>query len=254
MKNEIISFIQQVFKKTDAKKAVIGVSGGIDSAVVLTLLTEALTCDQIIPTLMPFAKQDMTDAVEICSWNGFSKEQIIQIDIEPIVRVVVNTLGNDLDQFQKGNVMARSRMMILFNSAKKHQGLVVGTENKSENLLGYFTRFGDSASDLEPIAHLYKTQVKQLAQELGLSSNYLNKPPSAGLWQDQTDEQEFGFSYTQADQILAKLEKQSIQENRKLIELVEEQLKQAELGSVSRQVLQRVKQNWFKQEVPYKIH
>jgi NAD+ synthase len=98
--------------------------------------------------------------------------------------------------------MARSRMIILFDLAKKNHALVCGTENKSENLLGYFTRFGDAASDIEPISHLFKTQVRELAEFLELPQEIINQPPSAGLWGGQTDEKQFGFSYEEADQVL----------------------------------------------------
>lgn len=254
MKEEIISFISQVFAKTGKEMALIGVSGGIDSAVVLTLLKQSLSTDSIIPVLLPFAKQDMADAQEICSWNGFLEDQIITINIEPIVRATTQVIGNDLDQFRQGNIMARSRMMVLFDTAKKYDGLVAGTENKSENLLGYFTRFGDSASDLEPIAHLYKTQVRQLAVELGLPIQFLEKQPSAGLWQGQSDEQELGFSYQEADQLLMKIENEARKLGCSFENAVEKYLEQDQMSESERKILQRVKQNWFKQEVPYKIN
>jgi NAD+ synthase len=98
--------------------------------------------------------------------------------------------------------MARVRMILLYDLAKKHNALVCGTENKSEYLLGYFTRFGDAASDFEPIQHLYKTQVYQLASSLGVPKNIIKKTPTAGLWHGQTDEGEFGFSYKEADEVL----------------------------------------------------
>ncbi len=93
-------------------------------------------------------------------------------------------------------------MMILFDEAKKNHALVCGTENKTENMLGYFTRFGDAASDIEPISHLYKTHVRELSKFLNIPREIINKEPSAGLWMGQTDENEFGFSYEEADQVL----------------------------------------------------
>jgi NAD+ synthase len=98
--------------------------------------------------------------------------------------------------------MARIRMIILFDLAKKNHALVCGTENRSENLLGYFTRFGDQASDLEPIGHLYKTQVYELAEYLKVPKDIIEQKPTAGLWKNQTDEKEFGFSYKEADPVL----------------------------------------------------
>jgi len=254
MKEEIISFISQVFAKTGKKKAVIGVSGGIDSAVVLALVTNSLSKDSVIPVLMPFAKQEMQDAVKICTWNGFTPDLVIEKNIEPIVEAASLVLGGNQDQVRQGNLMARARMMVLFDTAKKHDALVAGTENKSENILGYFTRFGDSASDLEPIAHLYKTQVRQLAIELGLPSRFLEKQPSAGLWQGQSDEQEFGFSYQDADQLLMKMENEASKLGCSFKNAIEKHLEQNQMSETERKILQRVKQNWFKQEVPYKIN
>jgi len=257
MQAKIIKFIQQVFSRSGQERALIGVSGGIDSALSLTLLVKALPAQQVTPLLLPYGDQDMADAQEICVWNGFSVEDWQEINIQPIVDQAAQVLGVEAegeDQLRLGNLMARARMMVLFDTAKKLGALVVGTENKSENLLGYFTRFGDEASDLEPLAHLYKTQVLQLANELQLPGKFLSKPPSAGLWADQTDEQELGFSYDEADKILIGLEECAVREGRRLIDLVEEVLHQAESNSVASKVSQRVKQSWFKQQVPYKIN
>ncbi len=260
MQEKIIAFIQRVFARSGHQHAVIGVSGGIDSALSLTLLMKALSVEQVTPLLMPYGDRDMNDAKEICSWNGFSVDNWQERNIQPIVDRVAQVLGvkkegeaEGENQLRLGNLMARTRMMILFDTAKKLEALVVGTENRSENLLGYFTRFGDEASDLEPLAHLYKIQVRQLASELQLPAKFLSKPPSAGLWKGQTDEQELGFSYDEADKILMNLEERVDAEGRKLIDLVEEALHKAEPNSVTSKVCQRVKQSWFKQQVPYKI-
>jgi len=119
-----------------------------------------------------------------------------------------------MDRVRRGNIMARIRMAYLFDKAKKHTALVLGTENKSEYLLGYFTRFGDDASDIEPVRHLYKTQVYELARYLQIPDAIIEKPPSADLWPEQTDEGEFGFTYKEADQILFYLfeEKKSLED------------------------------------------
>ncbi len=109
---------------------------------------------------------------------------------------------HDKEKVRVGNIMARIRMILLYDLAKKHNALVCGTENKSEFLLGYFTRFGDEASDFEPIQHLYKTQVFQLASFLNVPKNIIQQVPTAGLWRNQTDEKEFGFTYKEADQVL----------------------------------------------------
>lgn len=253
MQNNITDFIKLVFTNSGLDQAIVGVSGGIDSAVVLGLLTKVLSLDCIHPLLLPYGDQDMQDAKKICDQLGFSDEMMAVINIEPIVQAAKEALGENLSSMRTGNLMARSRMMVLFDQAKKHRALVVGTENRTENLLGYFTRFGDSASDLEPIANLYKTEVRQLARELNLPQEIINKPPSAGLWAGQTDESEFGFSYDQADELLAKLESQTKSRGVEIIQIIQEELSKEINDTARKKILERVKNNWFKQEVPYKI-
>lgn len=253
MQDNIIQFIKQVFTNSGLDQAIVGVSGGIDSAVVLGLLTKVLPLTNIHPLLLPHGDQEMQDAENVCMKLGFSNEMISVINIEPIVQAVEKTLGENLSSLRTGNIMARSRMMVLFDQAKKHRALVVGTENRSENLLGYFTRFGDSASDLEPIANLYKTEVRQLARDLKLPEEIINKLPSAGLWAGQTDETEFGFSYDQADELLEQLESQARGRGVKIIQIVEEELFKERNDATRIKILKRIKGNWFKQEVPYKI-
>lgn len=153
----------------------------------------------------------------------------------------------DEDKIRKGNVIARTRMISVFDYAKSKDALVVGTENKSEHYLGYFTRFGDQASDLEPLANLYKTQVRQLARELSLPEIFLAKTPSADLWQDQSDEKELGFSYELADQVLAYLIDQ------KLTATEIPQLFNQEEQTLVNKILARVDAMAFKQQVPYTL-
>jgi NAD+ synthase len=140
------------------------------------------------------------------------QENVTTIDITDGVNAVLKHMSDaasgklvplgDVDNIRKGNVMARVRMIYLYDQAKKQQALVLGTENKTEHRLGYYTRFGDEASDIEPIRGLYKTQVFELARYLQLPEKIIEKQPSAGLWSDQTDEKEFGFSYADADHVL----------------------------------------------------
>lgn len=217
----IISFLKNVYQQQNKSHAVIAVSGGIDSAVSLTLLTRALGTQNITPLLLPFGSQDMTDAREVVEWNGFAKNQWHEIDIQPMVESfraasaiadsrtsareisIDSSKNSSADPVRLGNIMARSRMIVVYDFAKALDALVCGTENKSEYYLAYFTRFGDEASDVEPLAHLYKTQVRALAKELGIPHSIQTKAPSAGLWAGQSDEQELGFSYEQADAVLA---------------------------------------------------
>jgi NAD+ synthase len=225
--NDIISWIK---KTCGDKQVVIGVSGGVDSALSLTLVTKALGKEKVLPVCLPYKNQDMSDAKLIINWNGY-ENKYEEINIEKIVDEIVKALSID-DDLRRGNVMARTRMIVLFDTAKKICGIVCGTENKSEHYLGYFTRFGDSASDIEPISSLYKTEVLQIAKDLGLPEIFYTKKPSAGLWEGQSDEDEMGFSYNVADKVL--------QGNfdgidPKIVELVKS----------------RVERNKFKLEVPY---
>jgi len=130
------------------------------------------------------------------------------------------------------------RMILLFDLAKKYKALVLGTENKTEHLLGYFTRFGDSASDIEPIRHLYKTQVRKLAKYLKIPEKIIKKTPTAGLWQGQTDEREFGFSYGEADQILLLY----LDQKKNVEEIVNKGIKLEQVEKV----VKRLKANEFK--------
>lgn len=231
MKNkskEIINWLKKIYGD---KKAVIAVSGGVDSAVALTLLTKALGVDKITPVLLPYGDQDMVDGRKIIEFNELQNRSI-EINIAPMVNPMIRVLDIDKDHLRKGNIMARTRMIVVFDIAKKLDGMVCGTENKSEHYLGYFTRFGDSASDVEPIAGLYKTQVWEMAHELGLPEIFYTKKPSAGLWEGQTDEDEMGFSYKDADQVL-KGETEGID------------------NEIVAKVKKMVEKNKFKLQVPY---
>ncbi len=244
----ILEFIQKVFTKNNKKNAVIAVSGGIDSAVSLSLLVQALPKEQIWPILLPYGRQDMTDAETILDFWQIPVENRKILNISSMVDTISKSLQiTDTDRIRKGNVMARTRMIAVFDYAKSKDALVVGTENKSEHYLGYFTRFGDQASDLEPLFTLYKTQVRQLAQTLNLPAIFLEKAPSADLWQDQNDEKELGFSYELADQVLAYL----IDQNFTTKDI--SQLFNQEQQPLVNKILARVEAMAFKQQVPYTL-
>lgn len=223
---EVIAFLKETYARAGKKKAVVAVSGGIDSAVALTLVTEALGPQQVWPLLLPYGDQSLADSEAIIAVNRIPKSHWRTIQIKPIVesilhatvqitnqaihqttaqtpnQVINQTTNPAADQLRLGNIMARVRMIMVYDAAKELDALVCGTENKSEKYLAYFTRFGDEASDVEPIQHLYKTQVRQLATALNLPEQFVTKPPSAGLWAGQTDEDELGFSYQQADLVI----------------------------------------------------
>ena len=200
----ITTFIKQSFQTAGFTDAVIGLSGGVDSAVSCVLAVRALGLEHVHPILLPYGPlntRGVIDAMELIEKIKIPMTHITRIDIKPAVDQIVR-IDPFMDRIRKGNIMARVRMTYLFDQAKKHHALVMGTENKSEHELGYFTRFGDEASDVEPIMHLYKTQVFELAKFLEVPESIITKPPSADLWPEQTDENELGFTYSEVDEAL----------------------------------------------------
>lgn len=200
----LTDFIKNEVKKAGFEKVIIALSGGVDSSITLTLAGRALGKDNVLTAILPYGKlneKEVKDALFMIKLLKIPPKNLFQIDIKPMVDSFF-AVAKDADKLRKGNIMARVRMILLFDLAKKEKALVCGTENKSEYLLGYYTRFGDEASDLEPLRELYKTQVKKLAEYLGVPKKIIVKSPSAGLWQGQTDEGELGFSYQEADPLL----------------------------------------------------
>lgn len=242
--DRIVSFIRNTFQKQGIEKAVIGISGGIDSATSLYLLKDSIPLENIQVVTLPYFDNQLEDIAELTASIYLPKENFKTIPIKSMVDPIMNALKiSEFDLVRKGNIMARVRMITLFDLAKKMGGLVCGTENRSESLLGYFTRFGDEASDIEPIRHLYKTQVYELARHLGVPKSIIDKKPSANLWNDQTDEEEFGFSYEEADQVLC------LHFDKKLSV---EEIKEQGLKNVE-QILEFAKKNSYKHKVPYSI-
>jgi len=196
----LTAFLKTSFAKAGFSKAVIALSGGVDSAVSCALAVRAFGPDNVYPVLMPFgplSAHATIDAMEVVTALGINSFHAVRIDIKPILERVLPP-----DKIRQGNMMARTRMMLLYDQAKKQNALVIGTENKTEYLLGYYTRFGDEASDIEPLRNLYKTQVYDVARYLKLPDVVLSRPPTADLWAGQTDEGDFGFTYKDADEIL----------------------------------------------------
>lgn len=257
--DDVISFLKELYQRANITQAVIAVSGGIDSALSLTLVSEALGPKNVWPLFLPFKEQSTTDSEAIAAINRIPKSHWRTVQIDPIVEALEKTVAphtsKRMDSLRKGNAMARARMMVVYDTAKELNSLVCGTENKSEKYLAYFTRFGDEASDIEPIQHLYKTQVRQLASFLNLPEQFVTKAPSAGLWDGQTDEDELGFSYEQADQVIEGfLQEIKTVENITQLGAVKISEKTEIDLAVVEAVLQRVKKNHFKHEVPYTIH
>ncbi len=185
---------------------VVGLSGGIDSALTARLARDALGPDHVLGVLLP---NGGPDAALVRETEGYARDLGIgvrTVPIGPIVKAFEGALPDVRDRVTVGNTAARIRMSILYALARESRRLVAGTGNKSELLLGYFTKFGDGGVDLLPIGDLYKTEVVALARSLGLPDAILGRPPSAGFWEGQTDEGELGASYEEVDRVLRALE------------------------------------------------
>jgi NAD+ synthase len=199
-------FLAEKLRKTGARGYVLGVSGGIDSAVVLRLAVRAVGKRKLLGLIMPekdSPKRDLEDAKMLCELEGVEHKVI---DISEVVRSFSLAAGDKIDRRGLANLKARARMALIYHFAGRDGRLVLGTSNKSEMLVGYFTKYGDGGADLEPIGDLYKTQVRQLAKALGIPDEIVNKEPSAGLWPGQTDEKEIGMSYEDLDSVLFAIE------------------------------------------------
>lgn len=197
----LIEFLTDQFRKKGFQDAVLGLSGGIDSALGAAFLVEALGPKHVTGLAMPSdesSPESVTDAREVARFLG------IRLELRPIGRVVKSFFHgrSNVGRLRIGNAAARTRMMHLFDYSSEHHALVAGTSNKTELLLGYGTWHGDVACAINPIGDLYKTQVWQLAEFLGLPQRVIDKAPSADLWRGQTDEAELGFSYIEADRLL----------------------------------------------------
>ncbi|MBP7149208.1 MAG: NAD+ synthase [Acidobacteria bacterium] len=197
----LAGFLREEVSKAGFSRAVVGVSGGLDSAVVLLLCARALGGANVHGVVLPYrtsSPDSLRDAMAVIELAGCTSEVI---DITPMIDAFQLAAGCE-DRLRLGNRMARERMTLLYDRALRDGALVVGTSNKTELLLGYSTRWGDGAWDLDPIGDLYKSQVRELAAHLGVPAPILDKPPSADLWPGQTDEQELGLTYATADLVL----------------------------------------------------
>jgi NAD+ synthase len=187
---------KQIKQYVKNRTAIIGISGGIDSAVVATLAKNVLGKEKVYGILMPYGNQDTKDAKTLVDFLNINSNEI------NIKNILDKYDFLKIDRLEKGNIMARTRMTILYTFANKLEGLVIGTGNKTEIEIGYFTKYGDGGVDLEPIGDLYKTEIFKLAKFLKIPRVIIEKKPSAELWENQTDENEIGATYPEIDSVL----------------------------------------------------
>lgn len=197
----LTGFIRSEVTRVGYSRALIGLSGGIDSALSCVLAVEALGRENVLAVRMPYrdsSPESLADAQILIEQLEIPSTTIEITDmVNPLF-----TLDPDITKLRKGNIMARERMIVLYDQSEVFKGLVIGTSNKTEILLGYSTQFGDAASAINPIGDLYKSQVRQLSQAMNIPVEILDKAPSADLWEGQTDEGELGFAYKKVDELL----------------------------------------------------
>ncbi|MFZ3058565.1 MAG: NAD+ synthase [Candidatus Methanoperedens sp.] len=208
IKDKIVTFIKSKVRESGAQGAVIGLSGGIDSTLTAYLTVRALGPDNVLGLMLPesgvTSKHDVDDALEVAKLLGIEHKVI---EISPVLQAFSSAIPgfDSAENTANGNLKARARMCILYYHANLMNRMVIGTGNKTELLLGYFTKYGDGGVDIEPIGGLYKTQVRGLARHMDIAAKIIDKTPTAGLWPGQTDERELGVSYEMADRILTML-------------------------------------------------
>jgi len=237
----LVGFLHNETSRVGFNRVVLGLSGGVDSALVAALAVEALGPQNVTGVSMPYRLSNpasLADATAVAAKLGLRQEVC---DITPQVDAFFDRVPGASDA-RRGNKMARERMTILYDISARDNALVLGTSNKTELLLGYGTIFGDMASALNPIGDLYKSQVWQLALHVDLPAAVVRKPPSADLWEGQSDEQELGFAYAQVDRLL--------------YHAVDRRMSRAELlenghdATFVESVLRRVRLNQYKRRLP----
>ena len=237
----LVDFLHSEITRAGFSRGVVGLSGGIDSAVACYLAAEALGPENVLAVRMPYSTsspESLEHAGLVIQATGVQERTL---SIAPMADALFESIP-DADAVRRGNVMARLRMIVLYDQSASFGGLVVGTGNKTEILLGYTTLYGDSACALNPLGDLYKTQLRQLARSLGVPEAIQTKPPSADLWAGQTDEGELGFTYEEVDRLLMLL----IDERRTPEACIEAGFP----GDFVSRVIDRVRRNQYKRMLP----
>ncbi|MCY7008778.1 NAD+ synthase [Fusobacterium simiae] len=239
--NELVEFLKENFKRAGFSKAILGLSGGIDSALVAYLLRDALGKENVLAIMMPYKSSNpdsLNHAKLVVKDLGINAKTI---EITDMIDAYFKN-EKDATSLRMGNKMARERMSILFDYSSKENALVIGTSNKTEIYLGYSTQFGDSACALNPIGDLYKTNIWDLSRYLKIPNELIEKKPSADLWEGQTDEQEMGLTYKEADQVLYRL----LEENK----TVEEVLSEGFNKDLIDNIVKRMNRSEYKRRMP----
>ncbi|ALQ40719.1 NAD(+) synthetase [Fusobacterium hwasookii ChDC F174] len=239
--SELVEFLRESFKKAGFSKAVLGLSGGIDSALVAYLLRDALGKENVLAIMMPYKSSNpdsLNHAKLVVEDLGINSKTI---EITDMIDAYFKN-EKEATSLRMGNKMARERMSILFDYSSKENALVVGTSNKTEIYLGYSTQFGDAACALNPVGDLYKTNIWDLSRYLKIPNELIEKKPSADLWEGQTDEQEMGLTYKEADQVMYRL----LEENK----TVEEVLAEGFNKDLVDNIVRRMNRSEYKRRMP----
>lgn len=237
----LVNFLREEVHKAGFKKVILGLSGGIDSALVAFLATKALGAENVYTVMMPYktsSKESVLHAELVVKALGINNKKV---EITSMADAYF-AMNEDMSSLRKGNYMARTRMCVLFDNSAKEGAMVLGTSNKTEILLGYSTQFGDSASALNPIGDLYKAQVWALSEYMGVPAEVVKKKPSADLWEGQTDEQELGFSYQMADEILYYLIEERL-EPKEIVEIGYDE-------KIVNAIIRKIKFSQYKRKLP----
>ena len=237
----LVGFIRSEISRAGFTRAVVNLSGGLDSSLACYLATEAMGAENVLALRLPYkssAPESLDHAQLVIEALGV---QSLTIPITDMADALIQHFP-DISRVRQGNIMARLRMIVLYDQTEVFHGLAVGTGNKTEILLGYTTLYGDSACAINPLGDLYKTQIRQLAREIGIPAAIIDKPPTADLWLGQTDEGELGFTYDEMDQLLFLLVDQRYKP--------EECVQAGFSESFVKAVMDKVRRNHFKRVMP----